>query len=88
MSKIVFSNQFKKDLKKYYLELLSETWIEILSSLINDTTLSRKYKDHALKGNYQGYRDCYIKPDLVLIYQKRDNKLWLVRLGSHSELFG
>jgi mRNA interferase YafQ len=38
-------------------------------------------------GNWQNHRDCHIKPNLVLIYQKpNDSTLRLVRLGSHSEL--
>ena len=49
--------------------------------------LSRKYFDHALTGNWDDHRDCHIKPDLILIYRKPDNKtLELVRLGSHSKL--
>ena len=43
--------------------------------------------DHALTGDWKDYRDCHVKPDLVLIYQKPDSAtLRLVRLGSHSEL--
>ena len=42
---------------------------------------------HALTGDWKDYRDCHVKPDLVLIYQKPDaDVLRLVRLGSHSEL--
>jgi len=45
------------------------------------------HRDHALTGDWKDYRDCHIKPDLVLIYQKPDaDTLRLVRLGSHSEL--
>jgi mRNA interferase YafQ len=40
-------------------------------------------------GDWQGYRECHIKPDLLLIYKKSDAAtLRLARLGSHSELFG
>ncbi len=89
MSKeIVLSKPFKRDAKKYYLELVSESWAEVLNFLINDVTLPAKYKDHALKGEFIGCRDCHIKPDLVLIYEKHENELLLIRLGSHSELFG
>ena len=43
--------------------------------------------DHALVGKFVGYRDCHIKPDLILIYRKTDDDvLELLRLGSHSEL--
>jgi mRNA interferase YafQ len=45
-------------------------------------------RDHPLKGEWRGYRDCHVKPDLVLIYAKRGaDLLRLARLGSHSELF-
>jgi mRNA interferase YafQ len=53
-------------------------------------TISRWQRDftrHALSNNWQDYRDCHIRPDLVLIYRKPDDEtLQLVRLGSHSEL--
>ncbi len=85
--KVVLSGKFKRDLKKHYLELVSDSWVEVLHYLINDKELPQKYCDHALKGNYQGCRDCHIKPDLVLIYEKINNDLLLIRLGTHSELF-
>ncbi|WP_250142837.1 MULTISPECIES: type II toxin-antitoxin system YafQ family toxin [Enterobacteriaceae] len=50
---------------------------------------SARYRDHDLSGDWAGYRECYIKPDLLLIYRKSDaDTLRLARLGSHSELFG
>ncbi|MBV5308792.1 MAG: type II toxin-antitoxin system YafQ family toxin [Chromatium okenii] len=49
--------------------------------------MAPKYRDHALNGHWEEYRDCHVKPDLVLIYRKPDdNTLQLVRLGSHSML--
>lgn len=47
-----------------------------------------KYRDHALIGDWSGYRECHLKPDLLLIYKKVEQSvLQLARLGSHSELF-
>ena len=40
-----------------------------------------------LFGKYKGFEECHLKPDLLMIYLRLDNKLRLVRLGSHSELF-
>lgn len=75
------------DLKKHHLELVHPAWAEVFNCLLNDVQLPEKYCDHALKGNLTGSRDCHIKPDLVLIYEKPDaNTLLLIRLGSHSEL--
>ena len=60
----------------------------VLHMLINDTPLPEKYCDHALSGDWSGYRECHVKPDLLLIYRKDQGVLCLARLGSHSELFG
>jgi mRNA interferase YafQ len=58
-------------------------------ALANDDPLEPRHRDHDLSGDWQGYRECHIKPDLLLIYRKTDMEtLRLARLGSHSELFG
>lgn len=80
-------NPFKRDIKKRWEVLLSEEWVEVANCLINQTPLPEKYRDHELKGNWQGFRECHIKPDLLLIYEQGERYIQLVRLGSHSELF-
>ena len=61
----------------------------VLVALATDQPLDVRYRDHDLSGDWAGYRECYIKPDLLLIYRKSDaDTLRLARLGSHSELFG
>ncbi len=57
--------------------------------LQRDIPLAASLKDHDLSGQWKDHRDCHLKPDLVLIYAKfGDDRLVLVRIGSHSELFG
>ena len=59
----------------------------VLMLLANDVPLPAKFVDHPLRGEWKDFRDCHLKPDLVLIYRKSGNDiLQLVRLGSHSEL--
>jgi mRNA interferase YafQ len=59
----------------------------VLLHLVTDNPLPKKYCDHSLSGEWKDYRDCHVKPDLVLIYRKPDHQIiQLVRLGSHSEL--
>lgn len=59
----------------------------VVALLATDTALPEKYVDHALRGDWKDFRDCHVKPDLVLIYRKAGSDvLQLVRLGSHSEL--
>lgn len=79
------TNTFKRDFKKH--GDLDTALIEILYLLLNDKPLPQQYKDHELIGNWKGFRECHIKPDLLLIYRKYNDYLQLVRLGSHSELF-
>ena len=49
--------------------------------------LPEKYKDHDLLGSYIDYRECHVKPDVLLIYKADEQLLYLYRIGSHSELF-
>ncbi|RDU54536.1 type II toxin-antitoxin system YafQ family toxin [Helicobacter sp. MIT 01-3238] len=61
----------------------------IITKLANDEPLEPKHKDHKLTGQYEGFRECHIKPDLLLIYKKEERVLILtcLAIGSHSELF-
>ena len=62
---------------------------EVLGKRVNNEKLDEKYCDHALKGNFAGFRECHIKPNLLLIYEKQDDilVLYCLNVGSHSELF-
>ena len=90
MLDIVLSNTFKKDLKLtakrgYNLDLLNT----VIEKLANQETLEDKYRDHALTGNYSGFRECHIQPDWLLIYRINNDELFLFlsRTGTHSDLF-
>ena len=62
---------------------------EVAELLATDRPLKGKHRDHALSGNWKDHRECHLKPDLLLIYKKPDDHtLRLLRIGSHSELFG
>ena len=93
MRTIERSSQFKKDYKRtkanpQHRKIIDDRLREVLTLLVEDKPLPEKFCDHALSGNWKGYRDCHLKPDLLLLYQKTDkNTLRLARLGSHSELF-
>jgi len=91
MRTISFGSRFKKDFKRESRGLYGRTLVADLKAateiLREDALLPARYADHALSGKWLGDRDCHIKPDLVLIYRKPDDRtLQLVRLGSHSEL--
>ena len=91
MRKIEQTSTFKRDYKRiakgHYRKTLQVDFKDVLEALADDQLLAEKYRDHALVGEWKDFRDCHIKPDLVLIYRKPDETtLQLVRLGSHSEL--
>jgi mRNA interferase YafQ len=61
----------------------------IVALLLSDRVLPENRRDHALSGDWAGYRECHVKPDLLPIYRQPDaDTLRLARLGSHSDLFG
>lgn len=90
MFKIVPSNQFKKDLK---LAKRRGCKIEHLRDVVNilasGQELDEKYRDHGLIGNYNGFRECHVEPDWLLIYRISQDtlELFLFRTGTHSDLF-
>jgi len=96
MRAIEWTTKFKKDFKREskgpYRATLDETLASVALALANDQALPPRQRDHDLTGDWAGCRECHIKPDLLLIYQKQDTGegglLRLARLGSHSELFG
>ena len=51
-------------------------------------TLANDYHDHDFHGNWEGYRECHLAFDLLLVYRYEDDSLILERLGSHSEVLG
>lgn len=82
-----FKRDYKREAKSQHRSTLEESLITVLRTLAADAPLPERYRDHPLTGNWSGYRDCHVKPDLVLIYEKPDDRtLRLIRLGSHSEL--
>lgn len=89
MLALEYSTQFKKDFKRIAKMPIPDI-LEvggIISMLQKGEKLPPKNVDHSLAGNWFGFRDCHIKPDLVLIYRVTGNTLQLARIGSHSEIF-
>ena len=94
MRTIERSSVFKRDYKRVkatprHSKDIDSLLSAVLTWLISDESMPESHRDHPLIGNWAGYRDCHIKPDLLLIYRKSDaDSVQLARLGSHSEIFG
>lgn len=93
MRYIESSGAFRKQLKLMIRRGKDEAEIKTAIVLLaNDEQLPPKYRDHALTGNFTGFRDCHIQPDWLLIYQKQNSEdgrgiLRLEATGTHSDLF-
>lgn len=92
MRQLTYTSTYKKDLSKLekrFGKKLEQDIKVVVDKLLNDEPLDPRYKDHKLDiGMYNGYRDCHIKPDVLLIYYKPKNSniLQLVRIGKHNDL--
>ena len=84
------TTKFKKDFKTAVRRGCDISVFEyVVTELANERRLDEKYKDHALTGNYIGFRECHLAPDWLLVYQIQNEKLTLLlyRTGTHSDLF-
>jgi mRNA interferase YafQ len=90
MREVAYTTTFRKDYKRltksgrHDLSILQE----VVALLVHDLPLDAKHRDHALSGDWDGHRECHIKPDWLLIYKLAPDTLILVRSGSHALLFG
>lgn len=86
--RVIYPARFRRDVRRMRRQGAN---IDRLNAVV--TTLAMKqplafhHRDHALTGNWRGYRECHIQPDWLLIYRVEDDELQLARTGSHSELF-
>ena len=88
MREIDITSSYRKCLKL----VLKQGWDidavqSVVSQLLNDDILAPSLQDHALAGDFKGYRECHIYGDLVIIYQRDETTLKLFKIGRHQDLF-
>ena len=90
MKKLHPTSQFKKDLKRYKNQPQKlDDLKEVLNMLKNEQPIPAQYKPHMLHGDYKGCMECHVQGDFLLVwFDEARDVIELVRLGSHSELFG
>ena len=90
MLDLVITTQFRRDLKRIRKRGLDISKLDdVINKLQNQELLAEKYCDHALVGDYRGFRECHVEPDCLLIYAIDQDRLILTasRTGSHADLF-
>lgn len=82
--------QFRRDYKRMMKRGCKRVLIEaVIDTLLAEIPLAEKHRDHELKGDYAGFRECHIQPDWLLVYKIDKGRLILTaaRTGTHSDLF-
>ena len=88
MRNVIRSSQFKRDVKLAQKRGKDMSKLrELILFLMEGETLQARYRDHPLRGEWKHYRDSHIEPDWLLIYKVEGNNLYLVRTGTHSDLY-
>ena len=90
MKRLFPSSQYKKDYKRYRHNTRKKAVLKVILDLLaNEKPIPPKYYPHTLTGNYKGCFECHVEGDFLLIWiDEKQDIIELVRLGSHSELFG
>ena len=91
MYRISESSSYRRSFKKVkrHKDFQIERLNDVINTLASGSKLDQRYRDHALSGDLKGARECHVQNDILLIYEIVENKLtlFLVDIGSHSELF-
>ncbi len=90
MYHVKFTSAFKKSYKLMKKRRLDMSALDdVVDTLRQGRTLDERFRDHALTGNFVGFRECHIKPDWLLIYLIENDilTLTLVDTGLHSDIF-
>jgi mRNA interferase YafQ len=82
-----FTNQFKKDLRlleKRHYDL--DELFDIVVKIIGEEPLPERCREHHLHGDFEGFTDCHVKGDWVILYYFDENGVIFSRTGTHADL--
>ena len=90
MREVSYTTAFRRDYKRLSRSGQADLTLleKVVAHLANDQPLEARHRDHALTGDWAGYRECHVKPDWLLVYKLTPGQLFLARSGSHADLFG
>lgn len=84
---LVYSAQYKRDYKRVKKRGANLNLLYDMLRKVAKQCFTPPDKDHALRGEYHGCRECHIKGDWVLVYEQIGNTIVLRRTGTHSDIF-
>lgn len=87
MKDIIFRSGFLRDWKKLERKHYKKQELLDVIQKLQENYVPAKYHDHALSGNYKGYRECHIRSNWLLVYESTETEIILIATGSHDDLF-
>ena len=88
MKDLQMYGSFKKDLKRITKSGWDRTEVDVIVAMLRaDEPLPLRVQPHKLTGGREGFWECHIQPDWLLIYDFTDTKVLLVETGTHADLF-
>jgi len=89
MKQLEIHEQFLKDLRKTKLKGKHiQKLFTYVSLLLHGKPLPPEAKDHQLKGNFKDIREFHLGGDIIVLYRSVENKIQLLRIGSHAKVLG
>jgi mRNA interferase YafQ len=79
--------RFKRDEKTINIVAIAPKLAEALNCLASGQPMPTSFNRHRLIGNYSGYEECHLAPDILLVFYIDGENLYVHRIGSHSKLF-
>ena len=87
MFNIVLTQRFEKDMRRMQKRKVNMQLLFDVIQRLRNKELRPEDKDHALKGEYHGCRECHVSSDWICVYEKEENVIFLRRTGTHSDIF-
>lgn len=88
MLEVVRTKAFRKDLKRAQKRGLEMSMLlDVVDILRTSEPLDPTYKAHPLKGAWIPMWELHLAPDWLLVYQITEDTLYLMRTGTHADLF-
>jgi len=92
MLTVKLDKRFKKDIQRdkksgKFNEDDFDELKQVMTNLIDEIELDKKYLDHNLIGDFKGFKECHLKPNWLLVYKADSQDIKFARLGTHQQIF-
>lgn len=88
MKEVRITNRFKRDVRRALKRGKDRNKLErVVATLQSGKTLPEANRPQKLVGDWQGFWECHIEPDWLLIYDVTDTEVLLAGTGTHADLF-